>query len=133
MEHEFHVSGRVLVADAELFLERTCAKRSFSHGDVFFNLSVFAGKVVLSLQNALDAEFVSDALVLDLCQKLSAEYSCKVLVYRGREDYGVANVFNGGSDYEVVNEEWFMCVCENGAIVLEERTNRWNERIEEFL
>ena len=30
------------------------------------------------------------------------------------EEYGLLNVFNGGSDYEVVSAESFVCECENG-------------------
>ena len=50
-----------------------------------------------------------------------------------REEYGNENVFNGGSDYSVVNEICFLSVCENGKEKVRERTDHWNERISEVL
>lgn len=52
---------------------------------------------------------------------------------KGAETYGNANVFNGGSDYEIVNEEWFLCGFQNGAKILSEKTNYWNPKIGELL
>ena len=41
-----------------------------------------------------------------------------------------ANVFNGGSDYEVVNEICFLCIYDCGNEVAREITDHWNEKIE---
>ena len=50
-----------------------------------------------------------------------------------REEYGNENVFNGGSDYTVVNEVCWLCVCESGKEKARERTDHWNEKIEKIL
>jgi hypothetical protein len=38
------------------------------------------------------------------------------------EEYGNANVFNGGADYEVVSADRFVCECLNGKEVSCSRT-----------
>ncbi len=131
MEYEYHVTGRVFSNALEGF------PREFPFDGFAFNLSIMqcgeSRKVVMvSLPRVEDRSKVSVETVSALCRELSKNFDCKVFVCCGREDYGNANVFNGGSDYEVVNEEWFLCMFEKGEKVLEERTNHWNEKIVEL-
>lgn len=50
-------------------------------------------------------------------------------IYRDREVYGVANVYHGGSDFEVVEEDCFFVLCEKGKILVSEHTDGWNKKI----
>lgn len=65
--------------------------------------------------------------------ELSVEFRCRVILYRDREVYGVANVYHGGSDFEVVEEDCFFFLCEKGKILVSEHTDGWNKKIEKFL
>ena len=76
---------------------------------------------------------MTDEALLAYCMEASARNTCKVYAWLDREEYGNANVFNGGSDYGVVNEVCTLCICENGEEILRERTNHWNEKINEIL
>ena len=92
-------------------------------------IAVPAGEI---LQGIAPADLTEDALEL-FCREASIRHECKVYAWMDREEYGNANVFNGGSDYEVVNEVCFLCVCECGKELLRERTDRWNDKIGEVL
>ncbi len=81
----------------------------------------------VSVENAPDKVLERKAL------ELSSEFRCKVILYRDRETYGIANVYNGGSDFEVVEEDCFFILCEKGKLLLSEHTDGWNEKIEQFL
>ena len=41
-------------------------------------------------------------------------YLAEFLLGKGYEVYGNANVFNGGSDYEIIEEKWFKVEFDNG-------------------
>jgi hypothetical protein len=64
------------------------------------------------------------------CKAESEKFQCKVYLWKDREEYGNANVFNGGSDYEVVNEICFLCIYDCGNEVARETTDHWNEKID---
>lgn len=64
------------------------------------------------------------------CKSVSAQNACKVYLWKDCEEYGNANVFNGGSDYEVVNEICFLCIYDCGNEVARETTDHWNEKID---
>lgn len=74
-----------------------------------------------------------DAALTELCQKLSLENKCKAFICRDAETYGNANVYNGGSDFEVVEEDCFLVVCDCGRIELSEHTDHWNELASELM
>lgn len=78
------------------------------------------------------AEDICNQLTNDELEKLSKTLSerfcCQVYVSKSVEHYGVANVFNGGSDYEVVNEDWDLFVYQNGQKELIQHTKQWNEK-----
>ena len=113
MEIEYNIAGRILAKDG---------KRAISLADILASVGV-AGSV-----NA--AADLSEDILAAYCKSLSAQNACKVYVWKDREEYGNANVFNGGSDYEVVNEVCFLCVYDSGREVICERTNCWNEKID---
>ena len=57
---------------------------------------------------------IPEADVSAVCKLLSEKFACKVSMRKGYEVYGNANVFNGGSDYEVIEEKWFTVEFDNG-------------------
>ena len=57
---------------------------------------------------------IPEAEVTAVCKFLSEKFTCKVSMRKGYEVYGNANVFNGGSDYEVIEEKWFNVEFDNG-------------------
>lgn len=73
---------------------------------------------------------VPESLLADFCLKISVQFHGKVFVWKTCEEYGNANVFNGGSDYEVVNETCFLSVCDNGKEIVRDFTDHWNEKID---
>ena len=75
-------------------------------------------------------ETLTDDILSAYCKAVSAQNSCKVYLWKDREEYGNANVFNGGSDYEVVNEICFLCIYDCGNEVARETTDHWNEKID---
>ena len=109
MEIEFNIAGRILTKDGS----RTIAQV----------------EILASAGVATAADLTEDMLVA-YCKSLSAQNACKVYVWKDREEYGNANVFNGGSDYEVVNEICFLCVCDCGKEMVRETTDHWNEKID---
>ena len=78
------------------------------------------------------ADLTEDMLAA-FCKAVSAQNACKVYLWKDREEYGNANVFNGGSDYEVVNEVCFLCVYDCGKEMVRETTNHWNEKIDDVV
>ncbi|MBQ1824341.1 MAG: hypothetical protein II121_04295 [Fibrobacter sp.] len=92
-----------------------------------------AQEEILAALGADSPVAVTEDALAEYCRAVSEKSSCKVYIWMDREEYGNANVFNGGSDYEVVNEVCFLCVCDCGKETVRERTDRWNSKIEEVL
>ena len=113
MEVEFNIAGRILAKDGT---------RAISLAEIL------ASPVAAGVANV--AADLTEGMLAAYCKAVSAQNSCKVYVWKDREEYGNANVFNGGSDYEVVNEVCFLCVYESGREILRETTNCWNEKID---
>ncbi|MCF0225530.1 MAG: hypothetical protein HUK20_14780 [Fibrobacter sp.] len=89
--------------------------------------------LALSMESAdLDCDKIENA-----CLKLSLILCCTVMLCKYAEGYGVANVFNGGSDFQVVDEECTLWIFEQGVCALKETTKFWNEKFaqreQEFL
>ncbi len=82
---------------------------------------------------SISVEDASDEILKRKALELSAEFRCKVVLCRDRENFGVANVYNGGSDFEVVEEDCFLVLCEKGKLLLSEHTDGWNEKIKQLL
>mgnify|MGYP003292752040 FL=1 len=115
MEVEFNIAGRILAKDGT---------RAISLTEILASAGAAGGATAVNA-----ADLTEDALAA-YCKALSAQNSCKVYVWKDREEYGNANVFNGGSDYEVVNEVCFLCIYDCGNEVVRETTNHWNEKID---
>ena len=113
MEVEFNIAGRILAKDST---------RIISLAEILASSAAGFGVTCA-------ADLSEDALAA-YCKSVSAQNACKVYVWKDREEYGNANVFNGGSDYEVVNEICFLCIYDCGNEVVRETTNHWNERID---
>ena len=112
MEVEFNIAGRILAKDGKRII--TLAE-------------ILASPLSMGATNA--ADLTEDALVA-YCKAESEKSGCKVYLWKDREEYGNANVFNGGSDYEVVNEICFLCIYDCGNEVARETTDHWNEKID---
>lgn len=112
MEVEFNIAGRILAKDGTRVI--TLAE-------------VLASPVAAGATNAAD---LTEDILSAYCKSVSAQNACKVYLWKDREEYGNANVFNGGSDYEVVNEVCFLCICDCGNEVTRETTDHWNEKID---
>ena len=118
MEVEFNIAGRILAKDG---------MRKISQSEILSSpIAAGAANVAADLTAA---DLTEDALAA-YCKAVSVQNSCKVYVWKDREEYGNANVFNGGSDYEVVNEICFLCICDCGNEVARETTDHWNEKID---
>jgi len=113
MEIEYNIAGRILAKDGT---------RVISLAEILASPEAGSG--------ATCAADLSEDVLSAYCKAVSAQNACKVYLWKDREEYGNANVFNGGSDYEVVNEVCFLCVYECGREVLRECTNCWNEKID---
>ena len=112
MEVEFNIAGRILDKDGTRIISLA---------------EILASPLSMGATNA--ADLTEDALAT-YCRAESEKSGCNVYLWKDREEYGNANVFNGGSDYEVVNEVCFLCVYESGREILRETTNCWNEKID---
>jgi hypothetical protein len=116
MEVEYNIAGRIL---------KNGATRAISQSEIL------ASPVAVGAANVA-ADLTEDMLAA-YCKSVSAQKACKVYLWKDREEYGNANVFNGGSDYEVVNEVCFLCVYDCGKEMVRETTNHWNEKIDDVV
>ena len=64
---------------------------------------------------------LSDADVAAVCCEMSLEFKARVRLCKLHEEYGLLNVFNGGSDYEVVASDQFTCEYDKGVLVSQEK------------
>ena len=112
MEVEFNIAGRILAKDGTRVI--TLAE-------------VLASPVAAGAGTAAD---LTENMLAAYCKSVSAQNACKVYLWKDREEYGNANVFNGGSDYEVVNEVCFLCIYDCGNEVARETMDHWNEKID---
>ena len=115
MEVEFNIAGRILAKDGTRIISLA---------------EILASPLSMGAMNA--ADLMEDSLDA-YCKAESEKSGCKVYLWKDREEYGNANVFNGGSDYEVVNEICFLCVCDCGKELVRETTNHWNEKIDDVV
>ena len=116
MEVEFNIAGRILAKDDT---------RVISLAEILASPEAGSG--------AMCVADLSEDVLAAYCKAVSAQNACKVYLWKDREEYGNANVFNGGSDYEVVNEVCFLCICDCGKEMVRETTNHWNEKIDEVI
>ena len=112
MEVEYNIAGRILAKGGS---------RKISLAEILASSAAGSGVTC--------AADLTEDLLAAYCKSVSAQNSCKVYLWKDREEYGNANVFNGGSDYEVVNEICFLCIYDCGNEVARETTDHWNEKI----
>lgn len=142
MEHEYTISGRIFpdanqVATPDVF-QKFASKISWAEQD-FAELGLKINftpcdlgddgepqkvMVMISMKNA----DIEGSLLEQACLNLSVIFGCTVILCKDHEAYGVANVFNGGSDYEVVDEDCDLWAYRMGTKILVERTKFWNEK-----
>jgi hypothetical protein len=112
MQTEYNISGRIILP--------TGVKQ------------ILLSEILVFAKEALE-ERVSENILVAYCKQLSLQFQCKVCLWKTKEEYGNLNVFNGGSDFDVINEECFLCIYENGVEILQEKTPYWNNRIDKVL
>lgn len=74
-----------------------------------------------------------DEILVEKCRELSRMHQCKSMICRDQEFFGVSHVYNGGSDFGVIEEDCFLVVCEKGTVLLAEHTDGWNGKADFFL
>ena len=112
MQTEYNISGRIILP--------TGVKQ------------ILLSEILVFAKETLE-ERVSENILVAYCRQLSLQFQCKVCLWKTKEEYGNLNVFNGGSDFDVINEECFLCIYENGVEILQEKTPCWNNRIDKVL
>ena len=114
MDHEYSISGRLWLAEIEPVLAGQ-ERREYAFGNIVLLLSTATNNEIrISLKDKSLAPSISDDKIAVCCAELSRRFACHVRMEKLHEEYGLLNVFNGGSDYEVVTAERFACECENG-------------------
>ena len=119
MEVEFNIAGRILAKDGT---------RVITLAEILASPLVVNGAAA-----ATCAADLTEDMLAAYCKAESEKHACKVYLWKDREEYGNANVFNGGSDYEVVNEVCFLCICDCGKEMVRETTDHWNEKIDDVI
>jgi len=114
MDHEYSISGRLWVDNVDsVLLSQDC--REYTLGDIVFLLSTTTAKEIqIILKDKSKAVSISDDKISTCCAELSRRFACRVRMEKLHEEYGNANVFNGGSDYEVVCADSLVCEYDNG-------------------
>ena len=116
MDHEYSISGKLWIG-----VQHAALPQEYSFADNLFVISCCQGQTpnddathVIVPQDPRIAECFSETDLRALCCELSEEFGARVRMEKLHEEYGLLNVFNGGSDYEVVAAERFTCEFENG-------------------
>lgn len=146
MEHEYTISGRIFpeanqIASTEKF-QQFASKISWAEQD-FENLGIRINFTPCDLDEngepqkvmvmfSMKSADLEGSILEQACLNLSVIFACTVLLCKDHEVYGVANVFNGGSDYEVVDEDCDLWVYKQGSKIMGERTMFWNEKFVEL-
>ena len=125
MDYEYSVIGSIF-CKANSFA--TAAESSeFVYQGYKFLLRKFSEQISVSLRGTTDSNSkgesisiqescknIPESIITEVCKQLSEKFACTVSMRKGYEVYGNANVFNGGSDYEVIEEKWFTVEFDNG-------------------
>ena len=106
MDHEYSISGKLWID-----VQHAPLPQDFSFAD---NLFVISTDGSIAPKDPRVAEHLSKEDLRALCRQISQKFNAKVRLEKLHEEYGLLNVFNGGSDYEVVAADRFTCECENG-------------------
>ena len=129
MDYEYSVMGSIFCNADTLAVT---ADSEFTYKSYKFSLRKFSDRISVSLRGITSSttddipdavnttnisnicQNIPEADVSAVCKLLSEKFTCKVSMRKGYEVYGNANVFNGGSDYEVIEEKWFNVEFDNG-------------------
>lgn len=65
------------------------------------------------------AEMMDAGRLKNVCKFLSETFDGETSMGKCSEIYGNCNVFNGGSDYDVIEEKWITCAYDKGNLVEE--------------
>ncbi|MCF0217381.1 MAG: hypothetical protein HUK21_13045 [Fibrobacteraceae bacterium] len=120
MEHEYTVNGRIS-SGTELGEKTHWIEQDFENLGLKFNPQD-------SSKFAMKSEDIAIDILEQACLNLSIVLGSKVAICKDHEVYGVANVFNGGSDYEVVDEDCHLWIYERGHCIANEHTKFFNEK-----
>ena len=118
MDYEYSVIGSI-ICDAETI---PASGTTFTYNNYVFDIRKTGNSVGIRLRDSSADTSVSkntsEEDVTEVCKQLSEKFGCKVSMRKGYEVYGNANVFNGGSDYEVIEEKWFNVEFDKGVRLL---------------
>ena len=116
MDYEYSVTGSIF-CNADI-LAASAATSEFLYKGYTFSLRTFSDQISIRLRDCSTdtsiSKNISEADVTEVCKLLSEKFACLVSMRKGYELYGNANVFNGGSDYEIIEEKWFSIKFDNG-------------------
>lgn len=126
MDYEYSVIGSIY-CNAEAIASFSDAPVEYTYQGYKFLLRKFSEQISVSLRGFTDSDSKSESIsiqeicknipesiITEVCKQLSEKFACTVSMRKGYEVYGNANVFNGGSDYEVIEEKWFTVEFDNG-------------------
>ncbi|WP_290766262.1 hypothetical protein [Fibrobacter sp. UBA4297] len=126
MDYEYSVIGSVY-CNAEALASAPDTPVEYTYKGYKFLLRNFSEQISVSLRGITDrnskgdscsiqeiCKNIPESIVIEVCRNLSEKFACTVSMRKGYEVYGNANVFNGGSDYEVIEEKWFKVQFEKG-------------------
>ena len=119
MDHEYSLSGKVWDIGT-LQQERVPQKREIDGIDFALLPMDEPSEYSVAPSNKDKVASLSDEDVMAICRELSLEFQARVRLCKLHEEYGLLNVFNGGSDYEVVSSDRFTCECDKGVLTLKE-------------
>jgi hypothetical protein len=126
MDYEYSVIGSIY-CNAEAIASFSDAPVEYTYQGYKFLLRKFSEQISVSLRGFTDSDSKSESIsiqeicknipesiVTEVCKQLSEKFACNVSMRKGYEVYGNANVFNGGSDYEIIEEKWFKVKFDKG-------------------
>ena len=126
MDYEYSVIGSVY-CNAEALASAPDTPVEYMYKGYKFLLRNFNEQISVSLRGFTDSDSKSESIsiqeicknipesiITEVCKQLSEKFACTVSMRKGYEVYGNANVFNGGSDYEIIEEKWFTVEFDNG-------------------
>ena len=126
MDYEYSVIGSIF-CNAEALASAPDTPVEYTYKGYKFLLRKFSEQISVNLRGFTDSDSKSESIsiqeicknipesiITEVSKQLSEKFACTVSMRKGYEVYGNANVFNGGSDYEVIEEKWFTVEFDNG-------------------
>ena len=105
MDHEYTISGRIFPEPEQVKttseFQKFASKISWIEQD-FESTGLKVDLTPCSAIVSMKSENIENPLLEQACVNLSLILDCTVMLCKHHEVYGVANVFNGGSDYELL-------------------------------